>query len=73
MSDDPNKRGAADRSRVALGEEHEVRYFVETMQKQFPKSSSAEIEAALEKARAAGGSASREDLTQRVAAILGRA
>ena len=27
MSDDTSKRGPADRSRVALGEEHEVRYW----------------------------------------------
>jgi hypothetical protein len=27
MSDDMNKRGPRDRSRIALGEEHEVRYW----------------------------------------------
>ncbi len=29
MADDPNKRGAGDRIRVAAGEDHEVRYFAE--------------------------------------------
>jgi hypothetical protein len=28
MSDDNSKRGSADRSRIALGEEHEVRYWI---------------------------------------------
>ena len=27
MSDDKSKRGPADRSRISLGEEHEVRYW----------------------------------------------
>ena len=27
MSDDMNKRGSQDRSRIALGEEHEVKYW----------------------------------------------
>lgn len=29
MSDDPNKRGGQDRSRVAGGQDYEVRYFAE--------------------------------------------
>jgi hypothetical protein len=31
MPDDPSKRGSADRSRIALGEEHEVRYWTEKL------------------------------------------
>lgn len=31
MSDDPNKRGSADRSRIALEQEHEVRYWTKKL------------------------------------------
>lgn len=31
MSDDKNRRGSADRSRIALGEEHEVRYWTKEL------------------------------------------
>lgn len=31
MSDDTNKRGSADRSRIALGQEHEVRYWTKEL------------------------------------------
>jgi len=31
MSDDMAKRGAGDRSRIALGEEHEVRYWTKEL------------------------------------------
>lgn len=31
MSDDTAKRGAGDRSRIALGEEHEVRYWTKEL------------------------------------------
>lgn len=31
MSDDLNKRGAQDRSRIAMTEPHEVRYWIETL------------------------------------------
>lgn len=31
MSDDKSKRGSADRSRIALGEEHEVRYWTKEL------------------------------------------
>lgn len=31
MPDDLSKRGTADRSRIALGEEHEVRYWTEKL------------------------------------------
>ena len=31
MADDPNKRGPADRTRIAMGEEHEVRYWTEEL------------------------------------------
>ena len=31
MSDDKSKRGTADRSRIALGEEHEVRYWTQQL------------------------------------------
>ncbi|MDZ4286476.1 MAG: hypothetical protein U0984_00870 [Prosthecobacter sp.] len=73
MSDDPNQRGAADRSRVALGEDYEVQYFVEAMQKHFPSASGEQIKRALVQARqASGGSVSREVLTEKVKKILGK-
>lgn len=31
MSDDKSKRGSADRSRIALGEEHEVQYWTKEL------------------------------------------
>lgn len=31
MADDLNNRGAQDRSRIAMGEEHEVRYWTEAL------------------------------------------
>jgi hypothetical protein len=31
MSDDPKQRGSGDRSRIALGEEHEIRYWTEKL------------------------------------------
>lgn len=31
MSDDMNKRGSQDRSRIALGEEHEVKYWTQSL------------------------------------------
>jgi len=31
MSDDKNKRGPADRSRIAMSEEHEVRYWTKEL------------------------------------------
>jgi hypothetical protein len=31
MSDDMNKRGPRDRSRIALGEEHEVKYWTKEL------------------------------------------
>jgi hypothetical protein len=31
MSDDLNKRSGSDRSRISLGEEHEVRYWTEKL------------------------------------------
>jgi hypothetical protein len=31
MSDDMNKRGPQDRSRIALGEEHEVKYWTKEL------------------------------------------
>ena len=31
MSDDMNKRGPRDRSRISLGEEHEVRYWTKEL------------------------------------------
>ncbi|MET3665885.1 DUF3606 domain-containing protein [Caulobacter sp. 1776] len=31
MSDDLNNRGAQDRSRISVGEEHEVRYWTEAL------------------------------------------
>ena len=70
MSDDPNNRGQADRSRIATGEDYEVRYFVDTMKKQFPGKSSDEIKGALTKARKATGAQSREVLTAKVVQIL---
>jgi hypothetical protein len=72
MSDNPNLKGAADRARVATGEDYEVRYFVEAMQKEFPKATAEQIEAALMVARAATGSSMREVLTQQVRTALGR-
>ena len=71
MSDNPNLKGAADRSRVATGEDYEVRYFVETMRKEFPEATTEQIESALMAARAATGTSSREVLTTQVRAILG--
>lgn len=31
MADNPNLRGGRDRERIALGQEHEVRYWTETL------------------------------------------
>ena len=31
MSDDPNERGAQDRSRISLSQDHEVRYWTEAL------------------------------------------
>ncbi|TDU72813.1 hypothetical protein EI77_01278 [Prosthecobacter fusiformis] len=73
MSDDPTKTTAADRDRVSLEQPHEVQYFVESMQKDFPEKSFHEIGMALCKAaQEAGGSESRALLKEKVAAILNK-
>lgn len=71
MSDNTNLTNGHDRARVADGQEHERRYFLESLPEQFPDISEADLEEAYDNARKSiAPSEDREKLTAKIHELL---
>jgi hypothetical protein len=73
MSDNPNKRGPADRRQVAGGQSYEVDYLARQIHPQVPGKSRAEVEAAIVKAtKVPEFNNNRKMITNAALGILGK-